>query len=156
MPIKGFIPLQTPQDLAAKLEHDLGRMKAEPTDAYAAFDFFVTAEHVLDWLYPDKANGKTKRQELRNQHEILQTVSHLASGAKHFDGLRKRHKAVVGQSFSDTGFSSTSFSTASFSHEAFQFAGITIKLTTGKSKCAVDLAKEVYDFWRERLTIRSS
>ena len=152
MPIKGFIPLQTPQDLLAKLEHDLGRMESDPTDAYAAFDFFVTAEHLLDWLHPDSANGKADREKLRNQYEILQTVSHLACGAKHFDGLRNYHKAVDSQSFSDGRFSSKSFSTASFDPGSFEFAGIAIKLTTGENKFAVDLAKEVYEFWRGSLT----
>jgi hypothetical protein len=152
MPVRGFIPLQTPQDLLRKLSHDLARMRHDLTDAYAAFDFFVTAEHILDWLYPDSENGKPKRKMLREQHSILQTVSHLASGAKHFDGLSKHHKSVQSQSSSCGGFSSESFSTASFDAGSFQFAGITIMLLSGKSVFAIDLAQDVYDFWSERLT----
>ena len=33
--------------------HDLERMRGGPEDAYAAFDFFVTADHIVDWLLPD-------------------------------------------------------------------------------------------------------
>ena len=40
----GFFALGTPADLLKKLRHDF---------SYAAFDFFVTAEHLLDWKYPD-------------------------------------------------------------------------------------------------------
>ena len=74
-------------------------MESDPTDAYAAFDFFVTAEHLLDWLHPDSANGKADREKLRNQYEILQTVSHLACGAKHFDGLRNYHRPLTASLF---------------------------------------------------------
>ena len=28
-------------------------MRGGPEDAYAAFDFFVTADHIVDWLLPD-------------------------------------------------------------------------------------------------------
>jgi hypothetical protein len=47
MPVRGFIPLKTPQDLLDKLSHNLARMRHDLTDSYAAFDFFVTAEHIL-------------------------------------------------------------------------------------------------------------
>jgi hypothetical protein len=45
---KGFGDLQTVADLFSKLEHDLGRMNASPEDTYTAFDYFVTAEHIID------------------------------------------------------------------------------------------------------------
>jgi hypothetical protein len=44
----GFAELQTPCDLLRKLQHDISRMAADSGDSYAAFDFFVTAEHLLD------------------------------------------------------------------------------------------------------------
>ena len=50
---KGFAVLKRAADLVAKLEHDLERIRAAPEDAYAAFDFFVTADHIVDWLLPD-------------------------------------------------------------------------------------------------------
>jgi hypothetical protein len=104
-----------------------------------------------DWVYPDSKNGKRKRKMLREQDSILQTVSHLASGAKHFDGLSKRHKSVQSQSSSCGGFSSESFSTASFDAGSFQFAGITITLSSGESIFVIDLAQEVYDFWSRQI-----
>jgi hypothetical protein len=45
---KGFGDLQWVADLYSKLEHDRRRMKASPEDTYAAFDYFVTAEHIID------------------------------------------------------------------------------------------------------------
>ena len=50
MAFQGFSPqLQTAADLVAKLDRDLARMSAEPRDADAAFNFFVTADHVEEW-----------------------------------------------------------------------------------------------------------
>ncbi len=62
----GFAELRSPRDLLAKMEHDRRRMSADPTDTYAAFDFFVTAEHMLDWSFPDSPGvnqGKTRQAE---------------------------------------------------------------------------------------------
>lgn len=38
--------LQTQADMLVKLRHDLDRMKANPLDAFAAYDFLVTAYHL--------------------------------------------------------------------------------------------------------------
>jgi hypothetical protein len=35
----------------------VGRRVAAPKDSDAAFNFFVTAEHMLDWVYPKRSNG---------------------------------------------------------------------------------------------------
>ena len=51
---KGFFELQTAQDLLRKLRHDSQRVKQSPMDSYAAFDFFVTAHHMLEWRYRNK------------------------------------------------------------------------------------------------------
>jgi hypothetical protein len=79
-------------DLVQKLEHDLERIRHTPQDQYAAFDFFVTAEHILDWIYP--TDGKT-RSKLREEEHLLALISHIANGAKHFEARDKRHKSVT-------------------------------------------------------------
>src|SRR5713226_6055099 len=93
MPTKGLFQLQTPRDLLAKLGHDYQRMKQAPDDPYTAFDFFVTAEHMLDWLHPGAA-GKAGRTAERNSQIFLQVVSHLATGAKHMVPEDPRHTSV--------------------------------------------------------------
>lgn len=97
MPPKGIFQLATAEDLLAKLRHDLQRMRADPLDAYAAFDFFVTVPHFPEWLYPD---DPTKKNALFSQHVELRTCRHLAEGAKHFEATEPRHKQVAGTSFS--------------------------------------------------------
>jgi hypothetical protein len=89
--VTGFFRLQTPADLLAKLRHDLGRVEAAPTDEYCAFDFFVTAEHMLDWIYPGPSGEKTRK--FLRQHPLLATCSNITNGAKHFQ-LLPHHIAV--------------------------------------------------------------
>lgn len=93
MPTRGLFQLQTPRDLLRKLIHDYERLQRAPDDAYAAFDFFVTAEHMLDWLYPG-APGRANRTAERNDNRILQVVSHLATGGKHMVPEDPRHTSV--------------------------------------------------------------
>ena len=152
MPIKGFIPLQTPKDLLAKLEHDLGRMEADPTDAYAAFDFFVTAEHVLDWLHPDSANGRQAARSFEISIRYFKLCRIWQAGRSTSTGSRNTTRRLTASLFPTAVLAPRASGTASFSPGSFEFAGITIKLTTGESKFVVDLAKEVYEFWRGRLT----
>jgi len=91
---KGFASLKTSGDLLGKLKYDYKRMLSNPYDAYAAFDFFVTAYHMLDWLHPiptGKAAQK-KNDEARSAEEtgsiLLQVCSHIANGVKHFQATR--------------------------------------------------------------------
>jgi len=93
---QGVFELQTPADLLEKLRHDFSRIMQNCIDTYAAFDFFVTAEHLLDWRYPDvggEANVQA-RTDLRKNVPLLRVASHLANGAKHFKTTASRHKSV--------------------------------------------------------------
>ncbi len=89
---KGFAELRTPYDLLLKLQHDMTRMSNDSSDEYAAFDFFVTAEHLVDWLHP---NSRVDREALRDSDPLLKITSHLANGAKHFAATSLHHKSVA-------------------------------------------------------------
>jgi hypothetical protein len=90
---KAFGEIQTPADLVKKLAFDLERMKDSTQDHYAAFDFFVTAEHIVDWLHP---TDRVAQKNLRDSSILLQVISHLGNGAKHFHATRGGHKTVTG------------------------------------------------------------
>lgn len=90
---RGFFQLVQPTDLLAKLEHDHLRLHKSPGHPYPAFDFFVTAEHILDWLYPGYANEPKRRLE-RQDNPLLQVVSHIANGAKHMTPEGRHHTSV--------------------------------------------------------------
>jgi len=67
-------------------------MEISTFDQYAAFDFFVTAEHIVDWRYP--AN-KSAREKLRASSPLLRITSHLANGSKHFEATANHHRSVA-------------------------------------------------------------
>jgi hypothetical protein len=89
----GFASLRTPQDLLAKLHHDRARIEAAPSDPYPAFDFFVSAEHLTDWVAPGLAK-KEARKQLRGSAIALAITSHIANGSKHFVSELTHHRSV--------------------------------------------------------------
>jgi hypothetical protein len=88
----GFFELRTPQQLLQKLRHDRARLQEHHADSYAAFDFFVTANSLIDWVWP----SATRRQQRANRRSdaIPRICEHLADGAKHFI-LTREHKGVA-------------------------------------------------------------
>ncbi len=88
----GFGEIRTPRDLVRKLEYDLDRLEKSPQDQYAAFDFFVTAEHIVDWIHPKDRAARTR---LRSSSPLLQITSHIANGAKHFEATAKHLRSVA-------------------------------------------------------------
>lgn len=81
-----FFELTSPVHLFEKILGDLAALEASPEDSRLAFNFFVSVEHLPDWL--------GLRHLVRDQC-ILRIVSHIANGAKHFVLRDKRHRSVV-------------------------------------------------------------
>ena len=144
---QGAFGLETPQDLLGKLRREFERLRANPNDQDSAFNFFVTAEQMLDWVYPGNPN-KNAREALRNAELLLQVVSHLASKSKHYDQLARHHRSVdssgsVGPFFGGKFFGGGFFGS---SRQMIQFKGQAAK-TFGESMPAVELAQRVLSFW---------
>ncbi len=89
-----FFDLKTPQDLFAKLERDRSRIEANLMDSDAAFDFFVTANHLMDWAYPGISN-KAKRDDLIKANPLLEVCKMIADGGKHFELDNPKHVSVT-------------------------------------------------------------
>jgi hypothetical protein len=151
--VKGIFQLQTANDLLAKLQHDFERMSAAPSDAYAAFDFFVTAEHMLDWLHPG-SEGKAAREAERNSSPLLQAVSHLATGAKHMIPQAKHHDSVEHADVAQTGYGAGAYGSGVYGGR-----NLTIDLKgmaaaqLGESIAPLDLARQVLAYWESRLGV---
>lgn len=92
---KGFFDLQTPEHLLAKAHRDYLRMCKNYLDTDAAFDFFVTARHVPDWL---EADGRGAAASAFARHVQLRICRHIADGAKHFEATAKQHQQIEGTS----------------------------------------------------------
>lgn len=93
-----YFALAQPLDLFRKMEADFATLSASPSDSWLAFNFFVTAEHLPDWL------GK---RDLVKKNDLLRVVSHLANGMKHFTVDPERHRSVTGateEAYVDEGY----------------------------------------------------
>lgn len=142
---KGFAELRTSQDLVRKLEYDLERIQKSPQDQYAAFDFFVTAEHIVDWIYP---NDKKMRREVRSSSSLLRITSHVANGAKHFEAKAHKHQSV-------TDVEKSRYVEAGYAEDGYFEDPLVVHLTSdeqqllGQSVIEItSLAQQVYEYWK--------
>jgi len=142
---KGFAELQVPHDLVRKLEYDLERIRKSPQDQYAAFDFFVTAEHIVDWIHP---TDEPARKQLRSSSSLLKITSHLANGVKHFEAKASHHRSVVD-------VEKTRYAEPGYFAEDYVAEPLFIHLTSEEERsfgCATieiaEFAQQVLDYWR--------
>jgi hypothetical protein len=142
---KGFGELQRPEDLVQKLEHDLDRLKNLPQDQYAAFDFFVTAEHIIDWLHP---NDRAAREAKRASSPLLRITSHIANGAKHFEAKAKHHHSV-------SGVEKERYVEPDYVEEGYFAEPLIVRLTPEEESAigenpvdVIWLAERVYEYWK--------
>ena len=142
---KGFATLQSAGDLLQKIRHDHERLRSAPADVHAAFDFFVSAYHMLDWLHPNEAAARKAEEE---GNVLLQVCSHIANGAKHFQATAKHHTSVA-DLYSEEG----AFQRDAFQLDAFQAGGLFVEfdgkaaVTFGTRLEAIDLAGKVLAHW---------
>ena len=86
----GWFGFKTPQDLLGKLERELAKLERDPSDADAAFNFFITAWSLVDWL------GLKDKKSLRQKEPVIAACAHLADGSKHFHLDNTSHTSVGG------------------------------------------------------------
>jgi hypothetical protein len=142
----GLFKLQTTQDLLEKLRHDHHRLKRSPLDSYAAFDFCVTAYHLLDWQHPSDSK---KRSQVERDNIILQVLSHLANGSKHFQATRSKHISVKGTKVQQGGFDSNVFDSGVFDvgELRIELQGEAAKYFGAPSIGVLRLADDTLSFW---------
>ena len=152
----GLFDLKTTPDLLQKLEHNLERMEVSPLDQYAAFDFFVTAEHMIDWVYPDEAGHRKRaeRKALRDSSVILRVCSHIANGAKHFRAVGSHHDSVSGTEHVPGGYVG-GYRGGYGGCLYIQFDG-DAAAEFGLETSALELARATLNFWRTHLSTSSA
>jgi hypothetical protein len=155
--MKGLFELKAPDDLFKKLQHDYEDFEKAPLDQYAAFNFFLTAEHIPDWLYPGKSNKK-KRENTRKGKVLLQICSHLATGAKHFQPEAKQHQSVVSSARRGGTFGANTFASGTFATRTFPKNNLIVELKGDAEKLlgprirALELAMMILDFWSNQFS----
>jgi hypothetical protein len=143
---EGFFELRTAKQLLAKLETDFERLQAAAPvsqDAqYAAFDFFVTAEHLAEWFATETGQTKSSLRAYRDGA----LVSDVANGAKHFRLDSKRHKSVQ-----DLHVHSGAFDSQAFDNDAFDVDRLIIERANGTSERVKDIAERVLKHWKKAI-----
>jgi len=144
--LNGVFSLRTARDLREKLEVDFSRLShSDPSSIeaqYAAFDFFVCAEHIPDWLAKTAGGSKSCHRSYRDGA----LVSHIANGAKHFQVKDTRHITVK-----DTTAIAGAFDAGAFDRSVFQIAKLVIELESGASEDVLEVAARVIAHWRNVL-----
>jgi hypothetical protein len=149
--MRGVFGLTGHADLFKKLEWEFERLTGEPNNAYLAYNFFVTAWHLLEWKYPDP-HGTAARKQIRDQTTELQICEHLAVGAKHFEPTSSKLKSVS-ESKRRGPWSEGVWAEGVWS-EGVWASSLEISLTGGAQQKygdsikAIDLARHVTDYWR--------
>jgi hypothetical protein len=77
--------LKTAADLLHKLERDYARLQQDPDNVDAAYNFFVTAENLPEWV-----KDKAFKHKIQQQETLLTICNELATGAKHFTSGKQR------------------------------------------------------------------
>ncbi|SRR5712692_11511104 len=148
--MKGFFELKTASDLLRKLKHDLEQLKKNPRDVYCAFNFFVTAEHMLDGSYPRQKN---RQNNLKKCSVYLLICSHLANGAKHFEVDPNRHKSAADAKSTGSYWPEGYFSSNYFPQNYWPKGRLVMQLQgsaerqLGKQISVIELAEKVFQFW---------
>ncbi len=88
---KGFIELRNVDDYWKKLNFDFENLKQDDENVYVAFNFFVTAYHLIDWIFEGQY---TEERTVLNRKPIVKLCNHVANGIKHFETKAKRHNSV--------------------------------------------------------------
>ena len=123
-------------------------------DVYAAFDFVVSADHMVDWVYPDSCKSdkeqRANRTSLRKSEPILRVVHHLANGAKHFKAYH--HKSVDGVDTRDGPFD------PEFFDSSFDTGDLIVELSDddstalgAKTLSILQLAEATIVYWEKKI-----
>jgi hypothetical protein len=153
--MQGAFELETPRDLLEKLRYEFRNLEKDPNNSYIALNFFFTAEHMKDWVYPGRANEQ-KRIDLQDANPILQIVSHLANGAKHYKVEAKHHKSVADMIRFGSHFPEKNIPSGQPVPEHYPKGILKIQLRGDAEKQfgtrigVVPFAKQVLDFWESR------
>jgi hypothetical protein len=93
----GIFGLDRPEQLLKKLEYDFQRLRHDQgreTMLYTAFDFFVTAYSLVDWV---KKRGALTQTEVDALYApvLIKLCGDLANGGKHFQLREDKTKTTV-------------------------------------------------------------
>ena len=80
MGVDMFFDLRTPEHLLHKLEWEYAQWQGDPLNTYRAWNFFITAEHLPDWIYHQDMPTSGEKAPISSaysmeSHEILDSYT---------------------------------------------------------------------------------
>jgi hypothetical protein len=139
----GSHKLRTPEDLLDKLRRELGRLKKEPHEADHAFNFFLTADSLLDRVLPGKKYRKDRKRD-RHSNAVLDFCHQVATGSSHFEQSRAVKSATSKKKVQRTAKSVNG-------HATYRLVGVKVDARLTETITPLDLARQIIDYWENRL-----
>ena len=120
-------------------------------DVFAAFDFLVTAWHLLEWKYPG-SSARKQREEMCKQYPILALCEHLAVGGKHFEPTNKKLDSA-GATHRDSSWKRGAWTPGAWQQDAWKDDLIVeltgdVQVTFGDKFTMNEIADLVMEYWR--------
>jgi hypothetical protein len=156
MAMQGLFKLTTPEHLLRKLEWEYAQWQDDPLHTYRAWNFFVTAEQLPEWLWHTNSRplGGVKPSVFRRSTPLLRICSHLANGGKHFRPA-KHHTSVASTRRREGWVQEGWISKGWIQHEALMVdlapAEQRDLSSASASIEAFQLAADMLAFWQQRL-----
>jgi hypothetical protein len=148
----GLFGLDRSDQLLKKLEYDFQRLRhdqGQETMLYTAFDFFVTAYSLVDWLQNSGARTEAEIKAIRNEM-LTKICADLANGSKHFH-LEKSVKTNVTTHAAEPAYSSA-FSSCGFQAQWSAWVNLPADEAAAAGvpeRCPIGaLARKVWEHWR--------
>jgi hypothetical protein len=152
--MKGVFGLKSLSDLFMKLEWEYERLSSEPTNPYFAYNFFVTAWHLIEWKYPDRKDSPI-RKKIRDQTPLMQICEHLAVGAKHFEPRSAHLNSVIdsakGEAWAKGAWKPGAWKDDTWATCLYVALSGDAKKLYGNSLKVQDLAREVMEYWKSNI-----
>lgn len=144
--MKRHFGFRSASELFDKLQADYQRLASDPLDSYAAYDFFVTAWHLVDWTH-SPVHDSGGRDALLARAPVLRVCEQVAVGAKHVEPYATRY-ALASNAESATPWAPLTWPPSTWTGDLFiRFDGRARELY-GDQLTVMQLAQLVIDVWR--------
>jgi hypothetical protein len=131
-----------------KLECEYARLQHDPGDVDTAFNFFVTAEHLPDWLEQDGKLGGRRAGDFKQSERMTRICSHLANSGKHFRPNSARHDAIqAGERRGSNGWAPEGWAPSGWLPVTYSLKVDLTPHLGGGTDSVLALATQVLEFW---------
>jgi hypothetical protein len=156
--MSGALTVGAPKEFLEKLAHDVGRLKGDQNDAYAAIDGLHDAYHLREWIWHDRLSADAALQAaiMGNAGQesdwnawVNQTfpdfgiIRDLCNSSKHF---APRNQGSVTRTL-ESGWDKQPWDVLPWGAE-----GLWVKLTDGRVVSVTELLERALQFWEQLFT----